>query len=180
MFMGSKYPKNQWIPIYPGTDTALLAAIAYYWITNKLINTELHKQVYGGIRFNNAPLQVQQQAATFPTIFWELDRTRLQRPLLGQRRSLEFPAATIQSLALTWANNNTYVDCQTAGANRAEYAGEWARMIVAVASLIGKVGGVSGNGIGGIPGDPTAPSITSGARSLSWKCTKHCESMHSD
>ncbi|MGA2874087.1 MAG: molybdopterin-dependent oxidoreductase [Nitrososphaerales archaeon] len=163
MFVTSKYPKNQWIPLYPGTDTALLAAIAYYWMTNNLVNTSFINKYTVGYDSTTLPTGTA-AGSSFSDYILGTGPDKTPKTPAWAAAITGVPAATIQSLALIWANNNTYVDCQTAGANRAEYAGEWARMIVSVASLIGKVGGTSGNGIGGIPGDPTAPSITSGAR----------------
>ena len=90
MFVSKKYPNNQWIPITPGTDSAMLAAMAYYWITNKLINTAYIAKYTIGYDMTTLPAGTRQVVAS-RTIFSELDRTRPRRRQLGPRQLLESP-----------------------------------------------------------------------------------------
>jgi len=131
----------QWIPIVPNTDEALLAAIAYVWFTNNLVNLSFAQaHVFGLSQFQSYVLGSTDGIPKTPQ--WASAITQV-------------PAATITQLAQNWASMPTYV--MHASANAGELGGginrrtngiQALRMIIGMCAISGNIG-VSGGGEGG-------------------------------
>ena len=135
---------DKYISIVPGTDEALLAAIAYVWIqagtfnqswldTHALGFDEAHlpKGAPAGSSFKNYILGTSDGVPKTPA--WASAITGI-------------PANDITALAQEWASKNTYIDSNSGGAQRRFNAGQFVRMLVTVCAMQGL--GISGKGLG--------------------------------
>ena len=135
---------DKYISITPGTDEALLAAIAYVWIQAGIFNqawldthavgfdeTHLPSGAPAGSSFSNYILGKSDGIPKTPA--WASAITGI-------------PANTITALAQEWASKPTYVDSFSGGAQRRFNAGQFVRMLVTVCSMQGL--GMSGRGLG--------------------------------
>lgn len=131
----------QWIPIVPNTDEALLAAIAYVWFTNNLINEQFAtSHVYGYPQFKSYVLGTADGTPKTPQ--WASQITKV-------------PVATITQLAQDWASKPTYIMHASAnagdlggGINRRTNGIQALRMMIGMSAISGNVG-VPGGGQGG-------------------------------
>jgi molybdopterin guanine dinucleotide-containing S/N-oxide reductase-like protein len=135
---------DKWIAPRPGTDSALAEAIAFVWLTEGTYDKDF----------------IRRKGHGFDTwkkhILGESD---------GQPKTPEWAAelsgvdsATIKALAREWAKKNTILACGArggfGGAHRTAYGHEWARLMIALASMQGL--GKPGNNLwGGVCGAPT-------------------------
>jgi molybdopterin guanine dinucleotide-containing S/N-oxide reductase-like protein len=114
---------DRWVPIYPGYDAAMAAAIMYVWIREDTYDKEYVKTHTVGFK-------------------------KLRDYLLGKEDGIpktpewaekicDVNAETIIGLAREWAAGPTAICCQLGGANRGWYGHEWARMMVALVTLQG-------------------------------------------
>ena len=114
---------DRWIPVYPGSDAALAAAIMYVWITEGTYDKEYVET---------------------HTVGFE----RLRDYLLGKDDSIPktpewaekicgVSAETITGLAREWAAGPVTLNCQLGGACRGWFGHEWTRMMVALQTLQG-------------------------------------------
>jgi trimethylamine-N-oxide reductase (cytochrome c) len=124
---------TDWIPILPGTDEALMAAIAYLWISEDLYNPQ-YVETYT-IGFNTFKEYVLGHSDGVPkTPRWAAS-------------ICDVSEERIRDLAYTWASKPTYVICDYGGANRRYGAAEWTRMLVTMQALLGNIGR-PGRGLG--------------------------------
>ncbi len=124
---------DNWIPILPETDEALMAAIAYIWITEGLFNENFVKKY--AIGFN---------------MFEDYVLGRVDGVAKTPQWAAQFcdvSEDSILSLALDWALHPTYVLCDYGGANRRHGAAEWSRMLITLQVLQGNIGR-PGRGLG--------------------------------
>ncbi len=126
---------DKWIPIIPGTDAALAAAIAYLWITEKTYDQEyLNTHTIGfdeehlppgappRTSFKNYILGISDGIPKTPE--WAADITGV-------------PTRTIKELAKEWASKPTDLCCMFSGACRRAYAHEWTRFMVTLQAMQG-------------------------------------------
>jgi trimethylamine-N-oxide reductase (cytochrome c) len=126
---------DQWIPILPETDEALMCAIAHLWIAESLYDREFVARCTVGFEeFRSYVLGESDGTPKTP---------RWAAPICG------VPEQTIRRLAREWASEPTYVLCDYGGANRRHAAAEWSRMIVTMQALAGNIGR-PGRGLGGL------------------------------
>lgn len=124
---------DEWVPILPETDEALMAAIAYIWITKGLVNhTFIQRYTVGFDAFKDYILGQEDQKPKTPK--WA-------------SRICGLPEATIHNLAHDWATYPTYILCDYGGANRRHGAAEWSRMLITLQALQGNIGR-PGRGLG--------------------------------
>lgn len=131
---------DKWIPIIPGTDAGLAAAIAYVWITEDTYDKEyLNTHTIGfdeehlppgappGTSFKNYILGTSDGIPKTP---------RWAEQITG------VPARTTRELAKEWASKPTALWAMLGGACRRAYAHEWARFMVTLQAMqgIGKPG----------------------------------------
>ncbi len=130
---------DQYIPLIPGTDEALMAAVAYVWITENLYNKDyVTTHTVGFDKFSDYVLGKEDSVAKTPA--WAEKITTV-------------PAATITALAHEWASKPTHIVASQGGANRRQWCGQWTRMLITMQSLLGYLG-QPGTGLGGEPGLP--------------------------
>jgi molybdopterin guanine dinucleotide-containing S/N-oxide reductase-like protein len=143
---------DQWIPIYPGADTALALAIANVWIKEGTYDKQyVDTHTVGFEKFSDYVL------GKTPGTDGAIDRTpEWASSITG------VDAQTIVNLAREWASKPTTLVCTNAGVCRISYGTEWARMMVTLQAMqgIGKPGvsiwscGCGGTVSIGAPWDP--------------------------
>jgi trimethylamine-N-oxide reductase (cytochrome c) len=117
-----------WVPLRPGSDTALAMAIAYVWITEGLYDKKyIAEKTYGFDEFK-------------AYILGEVDDKFAKTPEWAEKES-GIPARKIVALAREWASKRTSVSCGSRGgegsACRTAYGTEWARMMVLLMAMQG-------------------------------------------
>ena len=126
---------DEWMPILPETDEALMSAVAYVWITENRHDAQfLADHAIGFERFRDHVLGVTDKLPKTPQ--WAASVCRID-------------ADRIRALACEWASQPTYVLCDYGGANRRHAAAQWSRMIITMQSLLGNIGR-PGRGLGGL------------------------------
>ncbi len=131
---------EQWIPIYPGTDTAMMAAMAYVMISEGLHDQAfLQKYTVGFDKFSDYLLGREDGQAKTPQ--WA-------SPICG------VPAETIAQLAREYATTKpaALMDCQ--GPARSAMGEQYNRMAATLCALTGNVGRPGGSAGGGLMGLP--------------------------
>lgn len=114
---------DRWIPVYPGSDAALAAAIMYVWITEGTYDKEYVKtHAIGFEQFRDYLLG--KDDGTPKTPEWA-------EKICGVN------AETIIGLAREWAAGPTILNCHAGGACRGWYGHEWTRMMVSLQTLQG-------------------------------------------
>lgn len=135
---------DKWIPILPGTDTALALAIAYVWIKEGTYEKEyVNTHGYGFDKFKDYILGVEDGIEKTPE--WAEPITRV-------------PARITWALAREWGSKRTSILSSVGAAGRTSYAHEWARMM----ALLLAMQGLGKPGVGlwalplleGVPSDP--------------------------
>jgi trimethylamine-N-oxide reductase (cytochrome c) len=134
----------KWIAPRPGTDAALAEAIAYVWLAEGTYDKDfIARKAHGFDTWAKHILGETDGVAKSPQ--WAAELTGVD-------------AATIKALAREWAGKNTMLACGArggwGGAHRTAYGHEWARLIIALASMQGL--GKPGNNLWGAQqGAPT-------------------------
>jgi trimethylamine-N-oxide reductase (cytochrome c) len=117
---------DEWIPILPETDEALMLAIAYVWITKNLHDERfISTHTVGFKQFKNYVLGVSNGVLKTPE--WAA-------------RICGVNEEKIRELAHEWAAKSTYIVCDYGGANRRYGAASWTRMIITMQALLGNLG----------------------------------------
>ncbi len=114
---------DKWIPILPGTDAALAAAIAYVWISEGTYDDKyVHTHGVGFEKWKDYVMGVEDGTAKTPQ--WAEGITGVQ-------------ARVIRALAREWASRRTHLSIKWGGAARTPYSTEWARMMVLLQTMQG-------------------------------------------
>lgn len=137
---------GRWIPILPGTDAALAAAIMYVWVTEGTYDKEYVAQRTTGFeQWRDYLLGKDDGIPKSPE--WQEDETGV-------------PAPVVRALARQWARKKTYLGAGGAGqglggACRTATGGQWARSMILMMAMRGwgKPGINFGNMTGGMPLD---------------------------
>ncbi len=114
-----------WIPVIPGSDTAVMMALAHTIITENLHNTEFLQRYTTG--FDKVADYISGRSDGLPK-----DATWASK-LSG------IEADTLRTLARRMASSNTLI-CTTAGVQRAESGEQPLWMTVTLASILGQIG----------------------------------------
>ncbi|MGA3101624.1 MAG: molybdopterin-dependent oxidoreductase [Terracidiphilus sp.] len=117
-----------WLPLRPGSDTALAMAIAYVWITEGSYDKAyVADKTIGFDELKDYILGVS-------------DKGFAKTPEWAEKES-GIPARKIVSLAREWASKRTAISCGSRGgegsACRTAFGTEWARMMVALQAMQG-------------------------------------------
>ncbi|ACL05889.1 molybdopterin oxidoreductase [Desulfatibacillum aliphaticivorans] len=131
---------DKWIPIYPGTDTAMMAAMAYVMITENLHDQSfLDKYTIGFDKFKEYILGDEDGQAKTPQ--WA-------EAVCG------VPAETIADLAREYAAAKpaALMDCQ--GPARSAMGEQYCRFAATLSAMTGNVGKPGGSACGGLMGIP--------------------------
>ncbi|MFH1124874.1 MAG: molybdopterin-dependent oxidoreductase [Pseudomonadota bacterium] len=114
---------DKWIPILPGTDAALAAAIAYVWITEGTYDEDYCRT--HGVGFEKWKDYVMGSEDGVPkTPEWAEGITRVKKGIT-------------RALAREWASKKTHLAIRYGAACRTPYATEWARMMVFLQTMQG-------------------------------------------
>lgn len=119
---------GRWIPIRPGTDAALAAAIMYVWCTEERYDKEyVRTRTTGFEQWRDYLLGVSDGVAKTPE--WQEGETGV-------------PAHIARTLARTWAAKKTYLSAGgpgfgVGGACRGATGGQWARSMVLMLAMQG-------------------------------------------
>ena len=131
---------EQWIPIRPGTDTAMMVSMAYVMIRENLHDQEfLDKYTVGFDRFRDYVLGVEDGVEKTPA--WA-------EPITG------VPALTIERLAREYATTKpaALMDCQ--GPARSAMGEQYNRCAMTLTAMTGNIGRHGGSAAGGLMGIP--------------------------
>jgi molybdopterin guanine dinucleotide-containing S/N-oxide reductase-like protein len=128
---------DEWLPILPETDEAMMAAVAYVWIKEGLYDKDfVASHTVGFDKFSDYVLGVPDGTPKTPE--WAAQICDPQGLVTADK---------IEQLAHEWASNPTFIICQMGGANRRNYAASFARMIVTMQAMLGNLGR-PGRGLG--------------------------------
>ena len=131
---------EQWIPIRPGTDTAMMVSMAYVMIRENLHDQEfLDKYTVGFDKFRDYVLGVEDGVEKTPD--WA-------EPITG------VPALTIERLAREYATTKpaALMDCQ--GPARSAMGEQYNRCAMTLTAMTGNIGRHGGSAAGGLMGIP--------------------------
>jgi len=114
---------DKWIPIRPGTDAALAAAIAYMWISEGTYDDDyVHTHGVGFEKWKDYVLGGEDGIPKTPE--WAEEITGVQ-------------ARVTRALAREWASKRTHLCIKWGGACRTPYSTEWTRMMVFLQTMQG-------------------------------------------
>ena len=124
---------DKFIHVIPGTDEAMMAAIAYTWIKDGSVNTQyLATHTVGYDQFEAYVLGTSDGVPKTPE--WA-------EAICGVDRR------TIVAFAREWASNPLYIVATPGGANRRANSAEWVRMLITLQAMLGYIG-KPGAGVG--------------------------------
>jgi len=133
---------DQWIPIRPGTDTAMMVSMAYVIIKENLQDQAfLDKYTVGFDKFRDYVLGIEDGIEKTPA--WA-------EPITG------VPAPTIKQLAIEYATTKpaALMDCQ--GPARSAMGEQYNRGAITLTAMTGNIGRHGGSAAGGLMGIPYA------------------------
>ncbi|MFC1971285.1 molybdopterin-dependent oxidoreductase, partial [Chloroflexota bacterium] len=114
---------DRWMPVYPGSDVALAAAILNVWINEGIYDKEyVETHTVGFDKLRDYILGKEDGVPKTPE--WA-------------EKICGLNAEKITGMAREWAAGPTTIYCQLGGANRGWFGHEWTRMMVALQTLQG-------------------------------------------
>ena len=131
---------DEWIPIIPGTDAAMMIAMAYVMIKENLHDQEfLDKYTVGFDKFKDYVMGIEDGVEKTPA--WA-------EPITG------VPTTTIERLAREYATTKpaALMDCQ--GPARAAFGEQYNRCTITLTAMTGNIGKHGGSAAGGLMGIP--------------------------
>jgi trimethylamine-N-oxide reductase (cytochrome c) len=147
---------DTWIPIIPGTDSALAAAIAYVWISEGTYDKEFVATHTVGFDDESLPAGAPPNSSFKAYITGAMDGVA-KTPEWAEK-TCGVKARIIRALAREWASQPTMGGIR-GSAHRQTYGHEWARYIVALTAMQGY--GKPGVNCHGDPALPSAGNVFS-------------------
>jgi trimethylamine-N-oxide reductase (cytochrome c) len=126
---------DKWIPIIPGTDAALAAAIAYVWITEGTYDKEYLNKYTIGFDEEHLPSGAPPNSSFKSYILGKVDG--IPKTPEWAEKITGVPARTIKALARLWASKKTSLHTLYSGACRRDYAEGWTRMMATLQAMQG-------------------------------------------
>ncbi len=131
---------DKWLPIIPGADAALAAAIAYIWITEGTYDKEYLDTHAIGFEEEHLPPGAPAGTSFKSYILGESDG--IHKTPAWSESITGIPSRTVTELAKSWASQPTALFAMFGGACRRAYAHEWTRFMITLQAMqgIGKPG----------------------------------------
>lgn len=126
---------DKWIPIIPGTDAAMAAAIAYQWITEGTYDQEYLDTHTIGFDEEHLPIGAP-QGSSFKSYILGLGDGIPKTPKWAEEIT-GVPTRVIKEVAREWATKPTALFAMYSGACRRAYAHEWTRFMVTLQAMQG-------------------------------------------
>ena len=135
---------DEWIPIRPGTDTALCAALAHVMITENLVDMEFIRKYTIGYDEESMP-EGSPEHASYKSYILGLGADKLPKTPAWAAKITGIPASRIQKLAREIAGAKPCFICQGWGPQRSTNGENLSRAIGMLPVLTGNVGIHGGN-----------------------------------
>ena len=135
-----------WIPIRPNTDTAMLAAMAYYIFTHQLQDQEFINQFTQGMDAGTMPMWARGKDSFKDYILGKSDE-QPKTPLWAEA-ICGVSAATIEKLAHLYATTKPAALKASWAPGRAAYGEQYHRMASALQAMTGNIGQLGGSSEG--------------------------------
>lgn len=126
---------DKWIPVIPGTDAAVAAAIAYTWIAEGTFDQDYLDTHTIGFDEEHLPAGVP-AGSSFKSYILGLSHEPPKTPKWAENIT-GVPSRVIKELAREWAAKPTSLWAMFGGACRRAYAHEWARFMVVLQAMQG-------------------------------------------
>jgi len=136
---------DEWIPIRPGTDVAMMSAMAYVMITEKLYDVEFVETHCIGFDQNTMPVEGQESFCDYILG----SRDGIPKTPAWAEAITAIPAATIERIAREYAGNKPAILYQGYGMQRRAYGEQVVRAGCVLAAITGNVG-IPGGWAGGL------------------------------
>ena len=154
---------DEWIPILPGTDNAMMDAMAYVMVTENLHNQEFLDKYSLGFDADNMPEGINGVESYKSYLLGEKDG--IEKTPQWAEKITKVPAETIANLAREYATTKPAALIQGWGPQRSSYGEQIVRGGTILASMTGNVG-ISGGFASGagyasrirVPGVPVPPN----------------------
>ncbi len=141
---------DQWIPIRPGTDAALVDAVAYVMITEDLVDHEFLDKYTIGYDEDSMPEEAKGQNKSYKSYILGEGADKTPKTPAWAQEITGVPVATIEALAREIATTKPCAIYQGKGPQRQSNGEQTARAICMLAILSGNVG-IHGGGTGSDP-----------------------------
>ena len=141
---------DQWIPIRPGTDAAMVDAMAYVMISEDLVDHEFLEKYTIGYDEDSMPEAAQGQNKSYKSYILGKGSDGVAKTPAWAQEITGVPASTIENLAREIATTKPCAIFQGKGPQRQSNGEQTARAITMLAILSGNVG-IHGGGTGSDP-----------------------------
>ncbi|MCD8199351.1 MAG: molybdopterin-dependent oxidoreductase [Coriobacteriaceae bacterium] len=131
---------DEWLPIRPGTDAALISAIAHEWITNKQIDKDFLDKYCVGYDEDTMPKSAKGQHKSYKDYIMGTGYDKVEKTPEWAEPITQISADKIRSLADEIANAKAPFICQGWGPQRHTNGEDTSRAISVLPLLIGQVG----------------------------------------
>ena len=152
----------EWIPIVPGTDAALVAALAHELIENDLVNLDFLHTYVVGFDEESMPEDARGKHLSYRDYIMGTGYDQVEKTPAWAASITKIPAERIASLAREIGEAKPCVICQGLGMQRHANGDNASRAVMALALMVGQVGrpgttagGTIGNDSIGLPTLPT-------------------------
>lgn len=138
MSMSAVSLADEWVPIRPGTDTAMMSAMAWVIITEKLTDTDFVKRACVGFDKSQMPPGYENEESYSDYILGTRDG-QPKNPEWAEKIT-QVPAETITRIAREYATNKPAMLYQGYGMQRRAYGEQVVRAGAVLAAITGNIG----------------------------------------
>ena len=131
---------DEWLPIRPGTDAALVSAIAYEWIRGDKIDKEFLDKYCVGYDDDTMPESAKGQNKSYKDYIMGTGYDKIEKTPEWAAPITQIPASKIRELADMIASAKAPFICQGWGSQRHTNGEDTTRAICMLPILIGKIG----------------------------------------